>query len=123
MLLIDREMPEVAAAARWYMEPVDYLTMRFTGRAVATHASMSGAWLTDNRRLDRLFYDSALIRRAGLDASKLPLLVETGSVVGVVLPELAAELGISPGHRWSPAARTCTPPPSGRARSARERRT
>ena len=50
MLLIDREMPEVAAAARWYMEPVDYLTMRFTGRAVATHASMSGAWLTDNRR-------------------------------------------------------------------------
>ena len=96
MLLLDREMPEVAAAARWYMEPVDYLTMRFTGRAAATHASMCGAWLTDNRRLDRLSYDSALVRRAGLDASKLPPLVETGSVAGAVRPEVAADLGISP---------------------------
>ena len=96
MLLIDRDMPGVADAARWYMEPVDYLTMRFTGRAAATHASMCGAWLTDNRRLDRLSYDSALVRRAGLDASKLPPLVETSSVAGAVLPEVAGELGISP---------------------------
>jgi xylulokinase len=96
MLLIDRDMPGVADAARWYMEPVDYLTMRFTGRAAATHASMCGAWLTDNRRLDRLSYDSALVRRAGLDASKLPPLVETSSVAGAVLPEVAGDVGISP---------------------------
>jgi xylulokinase len=97
MLLIERELPEVSAAARWYLEPVDYLTMRFTGRPAATFASMSGAWLTDNRRLDRLEYDSALIKRAGIDGSKLPPLVETGSVVGTVRPEVAAELGIDPG--------------------------
>jgi xylulokinase len=97
MLLLDREMPEVATAARWYMEPVDYLTMRFTGKAVATHASMSGAWLTDNRHLDRLSYDQGLVRHAGVDGSKLPPLVETGSVVGSVRPEVAAELGIDPG--------------------------
>jgi xylulokinase len=72
MLFLDHEEPEVAAAARWYIEPVDYLTMRFTGRAAATHASMSGAWLTDNRRLDRLEYDAGLVRRAGLDPGKLP---------------------------------------------------
>ncbi|HEX6586695.1 MAG TPA: FGGY-family carbohydrate kinase [Solirubrobacterales bacterium] len=97
MLFIDREEPEVAAAARWYMEPVDYLTMRFTGRAAATHASMSAAWLTDNRRLERLEYDSELVRRAGLEIEKLPPLVETGFVVGGVLPDVAAELGIDPG--------------------------
>jgi xylulokinase len=97
MLFLERDQPEVAAAARWYMEPVDYLTMRFTGRAAATHASMSGAWLTDNRHLDRLTYDAALIRRAGLDAAKLPPLVETGSLVGPVRPEVASELGIDPG--------------------------
>ena len=78
MLLIEREQPEVAAAARWYMEPVDYLTMRFTGRAAATHASMSGAWLTDNRHLERLEYDAGLVSRPGLDPAKLPPLVETG---------------------------------------------
>ncbi|HET8592776.1 MAG TPA: FGGY-family carbohydrate kinase [Solirubrobacterales bacterium] len=99
MLLIEREQPEVAAATRWYMEPVDYLTMRFTGRAAATHASMSAAWLTDNRHLDRLEYDSALVQRAGLLPEKLPPLVETGSIVGGVLPGVAAELGIDPGAR------------------------
>jgi xylulokinase len=96
MLHLERDEPEVAAAARWYLEPVDYLSMRFTGRAAASHASMSGAWLTDNRRLERLEYDSALLGRTGLDARKLPPLVETGSLVGAVRPEVASELGISP---------------------------
>ena len=99
MLHLECDEPEVAAAARWYLEPVDYLTMRFTGRAAATHASMSGAWLTDNRHLDRLEYDPVLVRRLGIDAAKLPPLVETGSVVGPVRPEIAAELGISPEAR------------------------
>jgi xylulokinase len=71
--------------------------MRFTGRAAATHASMSGAWLTDNRHLDRLDYDRRLVRRAGLDLGKLPPLVVTGSIVGTVRPEVASELGIDPG--------------------------
>jgi xylulokinase len=99
MLFVERDQPEIAAAARWYLEPVDYLTMRFTGRAVATHASMSAAWLTDNRHLDRLAYDAALVRRSGLDAAKLPPLVETGSLVGTVRLDVASELGIDPGAR------------------------
>src|SRR4030095_9499195 len=53
MLFIERDMPEVASAARWYLEPVDYLSMRFTGRAAASHASMSGARPPDNPHHDR----------------------------------------------------------------------
>src|SRR5262249_49005559 len=37
------------------------------------------------------------VRRAGIDGSKLPPLVETGTVVGAVLPEVGEELGIDPG--------------------------
>jgi xylulokinase len=96
MLHLERDEPAVASAARWYLEPVDYLSMRFTGRAAASHASMSAAWLTDNRRLDRLEYDPALVRRTGLDPRKLPPLAETGSLIGAVRPEVAADLGISP---------------------------
>jgi xylulokinase len=96
MLFIQRDEPGIAAAARWYLEPVDYLTMRFTGRAAASHASMSAAWLTDNRSLDRFSYDAGLVRRTGIDQSKLPPLVETGSLIGPVRPEVASELGISP---------------------------
>ena len=84
-------------AARWFLEPVDYLSMRFTGRAAASHASMMGAWLTDNRRLSfRLDYDDVLVRLAGVDRARLPPLVPTGSIIGTVAPAVAAELGISP---------------------------
>lgn len=31
MLHLENDQPEVARAARWYLEPVDYLSMRFTG--------------------------------------------------------------------------------------------
>jgi xylulokinase len=96
MLHLERDAPEIASAARWFLEPVDYLTMRFTGRAAASHASMSAAWLTDNRRLDRLEYDAVLVRKLGLDADRLPPLVETGSLIGTVGEEVASELGISP---------------------------
>src|SRR5690606_25445785 len=81
-------------AARWYLEPVDYLAMRFTGRPAATHASMVAAWLTDNRRLDHLDYDDELVRRAGVDRDKLPPLVPTASAVGTLQPPVADDLGL-----------------------------
>jgi xylulokinase len=96
MLHLSRDRPDVARAARWYLETVDYVTMRFTGVASASHASMTAAWLTDNRRLDVLAYDDTLVRLAGVDPAKLPPLVATGSVVGRVQKAVAVELGISP---------------------------
>jgi xylulokinase len=97
MLNLATNYPEVAAAARWYLEPVDYLAMRFTGVAAASHASMTASWLTDNRRLDLLAYDDDLVRRAGVDGSKLPPLVATGSVIGPVRDDVAADLGLPSG--------------------------
>jgi xylulokinase len=96
MLFLQHDRPDVARAARWYLEPVDYLSMRFTGIPAASHASMTGAWLTDNRRLDVLDYDDTLVRMAGIDRAKLPPLVPTGSIIGNVTAAVAADLGISP---------------------------
>lgn len=97
MLFLERDCPEVARAARWYLEPVDHLSMRFTGRAAATHASQTGAWLTDNRKLGVLAYDDELVRMAEVDPAKLPPLVRTGSVIGEVQPSVAAALGLPAG--------------------------
>jgi len=97
MLYLEHGEPAVARAARWYLEPVDYLSMRFTGVAAASHASMTAAWLTDNRRLDRLAYDPALVKAAGVPAAKLPPLVSTGSVVGEVRGDVARDLGLPAG--------------------------
>ncbi len=74
----------------------------------ASHASMVGAWLTDNRHLDVLEYDPVLVGRSGVDPRRLPPLHRTGSVIGTVLPEVAAELGLPGrgpgGHRECPTS-------------------
>jgi len=97
MLFLEHDQPDVAQRARWYLEPVDYLSMRFTGIPAASHASMTAAWLTDNRHLDRLRYDGVLVRAAGVPAGKLPPLVPTGAVIGEVREEVARHLGLRPG--------------------------
>jgi xylulokinase len=96
ILYLMNEEPEVVRRARWFLEPVDFLSMRFTGMATASHASMTAVWLTDNRRLDVLDYDPVLLGLSGLDAvaSKLPPLYPTGSVIGPILPAVATLLGL-----------------------------
>ncbi len=96
-LYIAKHHPEVAAAARWYLEPVDYLTMCFTGVASASPASMTGSWLIDTRSSNPTSYDPLLISMAGIDGSKLPPLSPFGSVVGTISPIVAEELGLPVG--------------------------
>jgi len=93
LYLRERE-PEVYARTKALVEPLDYLGLRFTGRTVATPASMILSWLTDNRPGARAAYVPQLIKRSGRDASRLPELVPTGSVIGPVQEAVAAELGI-----------------------------
>jgi xylulokinase len=97
MLHLEQRCPEVAAAARWYLEPVDYLAMRFTGVASASGASMAGSWLTDTRSPGSVRYDPYLIRASGVPMMKLPPLRPTGSVVGTVRAEVADALGLDAG--------------------------
>jgi xylulokinase len=101
ILYLLNDEPDVARRARWFLEPIDYLSMRFTGVAAASHASMTAAWLTDNRRLDVLEYDPVLVELATLESvvSKLPPLHATGSVIGTVQPSVAASLGLPEGVR------------------------
>lgn len=96
MLHLAHDDPAVFAKVRWFLEPVDYLSMCFTGRAAASRASMMGAWLTDNRRLGVLDYDDVLVRLSGVDRFRLPPLVPTGSIISPVATAVAADLGISP---------------------------
>jgi xylulokinase len=97
ILHLERDEPDVARAARWYLEPVDYLSMRFTGTASATAASMAGAWLTDNRTPEPLGYDPALVAISGVPGAKLPPLGPTAGVVGTVLAQVADDFGLPHG--------------------------
>ena len=55
--------PEVYARTAWLLEPMDYVTMRLTGRATANQASAFMYLMTDNRRLDITDYDPHLVAR------------------------------------------------------------
>ena len=66
--------------------------MRLTGRAVAGWDTAVLRWCTDNRDPSAVRWDPALARRCGLDVHQLPELVRPASVVGTVLPEVAADL-------------------------------
>ena len=72
-------------------------TCVLTGLARASHDSITGHWVTDNRDISAISYDDALIELAGLERSKLPDLVPTGSVLGGLAAAAAAELGLLAG--------------------------
>ena len=86
--------PQLYEKTRYLMEPLDFLGLMFTGRAVATPASMILSWLTDNRPGARPAYVPELVRRSGRDGARLPPLVATGGVIGEVLADVAEDIGI-----------------------------
>lgn len=96
-LWIRHRQPDVDAETAWFMEPVDYLNLRLTGKVAASQASMLASFLTDNRGLDAVAYDRLLCGYAGIDPGRLPRLQPIRSVVGEVLPEVGGELGIPSG--------------------------
>lgn len=96
-LWIRHEQPDVDRRTAYFMEPVDYLNMRFTGKAAASQASMLASFLTDNRGLDAVTYDRLLCGYAGVEPNRLPPLQPIRSIVGEVLPAVADELGIPAG--------------------------
>ncbi len=92
-----QQRADVYAAAAVFLEPVDYLNLRLTGLARASHDSITLHWVTDNRDIDAVSYDDSLMGLAGLERAKLPDLVPTGSVLGGLTSAAAGELGLLPG--------------------------
>jgi xylulokinase len=91
-LQIDR--PDVHAATATYLEPMDFVNLRLTGRVAATQCTMLTTQLCDNRTIGTSEYDPELIRLAGIDADRLPPLIGIGAAVGEPLPDVASALGI-----------------------------
>lgn len=94
MAFIRDEMPAVHDATRCFLNALDYLNYRLCGRLCATQDSILTSWVTDNRDPSRIRYDDRLIRGLGLDAGKLPPIVRSTDVLGPLLPDVAAALGL-----------------------------
>jgi xylulokinase len=88
--------PDVYERTAKFLEPMDYVTLRLTGRATANQCTAFMYLATDNRRLDATDYDPGLLRQTLIDREKLPELVPLDAIVGTLLPPVAEELGLSP---------------------------
>ena len=98
-LWFQTERPAIHAAAHAYVEPMDYLTARLTGRVTANVCTLFPMLLTDNRRGSAGGWDDELIDASGVDRAKLPELVAPDAIVGELLPEHASAWGLPRGIR------------------------
>jgi xylulokinase len=97
MLYIKHARPEVYKQTYKFLEPMDYVNMRLTGRFAATQNTVLPMMMVDNRRLNNQEYDPWLVQMSGIEREKLPDLLPIDGIVGTLLPGVAQELGISPG--------------------------
>mgnify|MGYP005839881369 FL=1 len=95
ILYIKSEHPQIYEQTEKFLEPVDYLGFRLTGRKAASYASITLHWLTDNRDIQNIVYDVRLPTLAGVHKDRLPELLPVLSVLGTLTPEAARELGLS----------------------------
>ena len=95
MLLVRERFPEVYGRTYKFLNVLDYLNLRLTGRFAATFDSILTSWVTDNRNPDNIRYSDALIRMSGVDADKFPEIVSCTSVLGRLRESVAETLGLS----------------------------
>jgi len=96
VLFIKNERPDVYADTHKFLEPMDYLTARLTGKISATQKTMTIFMVADNRRWGSLDYSQPLLDLAGVDRRKLPDLIPNDGIVGTLDPAVARELGLLP---------------------------
>jgi xylulokinase len=96
ILYLRRQEPDVYARTHMFLEPKDYLNLRMTGRYAASFDSIALHWVTDNRNIDRIDYDPALLAMATLPRARLPDLRHAVDRLGPVTPAAAAALGVDP---------------------------
>jgi len=96
MLFIRDAKPDLYARTDKFLNVLDFMNLRLTGRFVATYDSIATSWLTDNRRPNDIRYDDSLVSMLGVDPAKLPELVPCSEVLGTLRKEVADALGLSP---------------------------
>jgi xylulokinase len=95
MLLLRETRPEIYARTYKFLNVLDFLNLRLTGRFAATFDSIVTSWVTDNRLPDAIHYDERLIAMLGLDSAKLPEIVPCSEVLGTLRKDVAEALGLS----------------------------
>lgn len=94
---IREAMPELYARTDKFLNVLDFMNLRLTGRIAATVDSALTTWVTDNRDPANIRYDDGLLRLAGLRREQLPELVRCSDILGPLRQTVAEKLGLPAG--------------------------
>jgi xylulokinase len=95
MLLVRDKFPQVYARTYKFLNVLDYMNLRLTGRFAATFDSILTSWVTDNRNPDHIHYHNGLVHSSGIDADKFPEIVPCTTVLGRLQADVADTLGLT----------------------------
>jgi xylulokinase len=94
ILFFKHERPEIYDGAHKFLEPMDYLNLKLTGRFAASYSTIFPYGLTDNRDPGRISYHPGLLRLSGIDRVKLPDLLPVNTVLGTLKRDVADQLNL-----------------------------
>jgi xylulokinase len=94
LLWLQTNEPGAFAAARWALQPKDWLRLRLTGIAAGEPSDASATLLYD---VAADTWDESLVEALGLDRSMPPDLLPSAEAAGVLTSAAGDALGLSPG--------------------------
>jgi xylulokinase len=86
--------PDIYQRAYKFLEPIDYIGLRLTGKFAASFNSIVLNWLTDNRQIENITYHDGLIKLSTIDRAKLPDLKPANAILGHLRPDIARAWGL-----------------------------
>ncbi len=95
MLFIKHGLPDVYRGTFKFLDVLDYVNLRLTGKFVTTGDSVVARWVTDNRNPEHITYHDGLIELSTIDRDKFPDIVRSIDVLGPLLPRVADDLGLT----------------------------
>ena len=94
MLYLRDHQPRLYERTYKFLNVLDYLNFKLSGRFVATQDSILTSWVTDNRDVNAIRYDDRLIRASGIARDKFPDLVRCTDTLGTLTRQASEELGL-----------------------------
>ena len=95
ILFLKYKNPEIYNETYKFLECIDYLNLKFSGKFAASSTSIILHWVTNNRDINNIHYDKSLLKRFKLDGEKLPAIRSPISVLGNIKSGIAEELGLN----------------------------
>lgn len=95
VLYIKNHHPEIYNKTYKFLGSKDYLNLKLSGKFAASYDSATLFWVTDNRNINNIKYDTGLIKALGTDIDKFPPLMRSTDILGTITKEFAAETGLS----------------------------